>query len=207
MRELCPGDRVIHVTEELPQEPGEHPRFWDIWREGIRRIVGEPIDAVFASEPYGVRLAAELGATFIPVDLGREAVPISGTAIRAQPMLHWAFIPECVRPYFVRRVRLVGPESTGKSRLARDLAAHFDTVHVPEFARTWLDPKQGICSPDDIPIIARGQMAAEAALARLRQPPPYVRHRSADHGRLERVLVRLLPSTGSESRPDGPATT
>ena len=104
MRELCPGDRVIHVTEELPQEPGEHPRFWDIWRESIQQIVGEPIDAVFASEPYGVRLAAELGATFIPVDLAREAVPISGTAVRDTAHGPLGLSPR-VRPPLLRPAR------------------------------------------------------------------------------------------------------
>ena len=166
MRELFPDVRVVHVTDENPQEPSEHPQFWTIWRETIERAVIDPIDYVFASEEYGRRLAAELRATFIPVDLGRSVVPVSGTEIRTAPMEHWRFIPPCVRPYFVRRVCIFGPESTGKSTLARDLARHFQTVYVPEFARGWLDPRQGVCTPEDIPIIARGQRAAEEALAR-----------------------------------------
>jgi NadR type nicotinamide-nucleotide adenylyltransferase len=166
MRELFPQASVIHIDRELPQEPHEHPRFWDIWRETVRSAVGEPIGYVFASEDYGYRLASELGARFVPVDLGRMLVPVSGTAIRSRPLEHWEHLPECVRPYFVKRVCLFGPESTGKSTLARDLAAHFRTVHVPEFARGWLDPQGGICTTEDIPIIARGQAAAEDALAR-----------------------------------------
>jgi HTH-type transcriptional repressor of NAD biosynthesis genes len=166
MRELFPDVRVVHVTEDLPQTPAEHPRFWDIWRRVVRQAVGEPIDYVFASEDYGHRLAAELDATFVPVDLSRTHVPISAAQIRASPLAHWEFIPACVRPYFVRRVCLFGPESTGKSTLAAQLAAHYRTVHVPEFARGWLDPKQGVCAAEDIPIIARGQLAAEDALAR-----------------------------------------
>lgn len=166
MRELFPQARVIHITDELPQEPSEHPRFWDLWRETVLRAAGGPIDFIFASEEYGQRLAAEVGATFIPVDPGRELVPVSGTAIRSQPLANWQYIPECVRPYFVQRVCTFGPESTGKSTLARDLAAHFQTVHVSEFARGLLDPKQGVCAASDIPLIARGQAAAEDALAR-----------------------------------------
>lgn len=166
MRELFPDARIVHFDEELPQTPEEHPRFWDIWRDVVHNAVREPIDFAFASEPYGVRLAAEVGATFIPVDLARSQVPVSGTAIRARPLTHWQFIPECVRPFFVRRVCLFGPESVGKSTLARDLARHFDTVYAAEFAREWLDPKGGVCDESDIPIIARGQMASEEALAR-----------------------------------------
>ena len=166
MRELFPNVNVIHIDEELPQQPSEHPQFWDIWRRVVQQALPEPIDVVFASESYGVRLATELNATFVPVDLGRGQVPISGTLIRRDPFKHWSFIPECVRPHFVKRVCLFGPESTGKSTLARDLAAHFKTVFVPEFARTWLDPKQGVCELEDIATIARGQLASEDALAR-----------------------------------------
>lgn len=166
MRELFPDVRVRHVTDDVPQEPSEHPQFWDIWRELVLREADGPIDYIFASETYGRRLAAEVGATFVPVDVERTQVPVSGTAIRTRPLANWSYLPECVRPYFVKRVCLFGPESTGKSTLARDLAARFQTQYVAEFARGWLDPKQGVCEAADIPIIARGQMAAEDALAR-----------------------------------------
>ena len=36
------------------------------------------------------------------------------------------------------RVSLTGPESTGKSTLAAQLAAHYGTVFAPEFAREYL---------------------------------------------------------------------
>jgi NadR type nicotinamide-nucleotide adenylyltransferase len=166
MRELFPDLRVIHIDRDLPQEPRDHPRFWDIWREVVTTAAGESIQYILASESYGHRLAAEVGAVFVPVDVDRRLVPVSGTAIRERPLENWRFIPECVRPYFVKRVCVFGPESTGKSTLARDLAAQFDTVHVPEFARSWLDPKQGVCDREDIPMIARGQIAAEDSLAR-----------------------------------------
>jgi NadR type nicotinamide-nucleotide adenylyltransferase len=166
MRELFPQARIVHVTQDLPQEPSEHPRFWDIWRQVVQEAAGAPIDFVFASEAYGHRLAQQVGATFIPVDLGRETVPVSGTAIRAKPLANWRFLPECVRPYFVKRICLFGPESTGKSTMARDLADRFETRYVAEFARGLLDPKQGVCRASDIPLIARGQAAAEDAVAR-----------------------------------------
>lgn len=166
MRELFPKARIVHIRDDLPQEPADHPDFWNIWRAVCQQAAGSRVDYVFASENYGYRLAQELGAQFIPVDIGRQLVPVSGTAIRQRPFAHWDFIPHCVRPYFVRRVCLFGPESVGKSTLARDLARHFRTCYVSEFARGWLDPKQGRCDPDDIPLIARGQMAAEDSLAR-----------------------------------------
>lgn len=166
MQELFPRARVIHLTDENPQEPSEHPDFWRIWRESLERVLPAPPDLVFASEAYGARLALELGARFVPVDPGRAAHPVSGTAIRRDPMAHWGWLPRCVRPWYARRVCLFGPESTGKTTLARRLADHFQTVMVPEYARTLLEAAGGALAEQDIERIARGQAASEDALAR-----------------------------------------
>lgn len=166
MRELAPNAEVVHLTDENPQEPGEHPDFWNIWRESLRRVVPGRIDLVFASEPYGARLAQELGATFVPFDVGRALVPMSGTEVRRDPFAAWEHLPACVRAYYCRRVSVFGPESTGKSTLTRRLAEHFRTTHAPEFARTWLESRHGELEPADLPVIARGQVALEEAMAR-----------------------------------------
>ncbi len=58
-----------------------------------------------------------------------------------------------------------GPESTGKTTLAKALAAAFKTRWVPEFAREYLEEKLTrtgeICTPEDIYPIAEGQMRLE----------------------------------------------
>jgi NadR type nicotinamide-nucleotide adenylyltransferase len=166
MRELFPLANVIHLTDELPQEPTEHPDFWNLWRTALLRILPAPPDVVFASEHYGWRLAQELGAKFVPVNAARDAVPVSGTAIRTDPSANWEYIPRCVRPYFVKRVCVFGPESTGKTTLARGLAAHFRTAWVPEYARTLLEARGGEVRFEDMEMIARGHIASEEALAR-----------------------------------------
>ncbi len=166
MRELFPFDNVVHLTDVLPQEPREHSDFWLLWRESLDRVLPGRPNLVFASEHYGHRLAHELGARFVPVDPARAVVPVSGTAVRDDPLGHWDAIPRCVRPYFVRRVCVFGPESTGKTTLARGLARRFQTVAVPEYARTVIEAQQGRIEADDIPRIALGQRASEEALAR-----------------------------------------
>jgi NadR type nicotinamide-nucleotide adenylyltransferase len=123
-------------------------------------------DVVFTSEAYGDELARRLGARHVPVDRSRELVPVSGTAIRERPLAHWRYLPPPVRPYFVKRVVLFGPESTGKTTLARELARHYDTQWVSEYARGYLDHKGARFEADDFPLFVRGQHAAEDALAR-----------------------------------------
>lgn len=167
MRELFPDARVVHLEDENPQDPSEHPDFWTIWRTSLQRVLPpRPLTHVFASEPYGERLAAELGATFIPVDLGRVARPVSGTAIRRDPWAHWSFLPLVVRPHFLKRICIFGPESTGKSTLAAALARHYGTIAVPEYARTLIEWRKGELAESDLECIARGQIASEEALAR-----------------------------------------
>lgn len=64
------------------------------------------------------------------------------------------------------RIVLYGPESTGKTTLARQLAEHFQTNWAPEFAREYLqrkwDEHQQICTVDDMMPIAYGQNKLEA---------------------------------------------
>lgn len=173
LREMFPGLDVRPHTDETPQEPGDDPRFWEIWTASIRRLVPDGPDLVFTSEDYGDELARRLGARHVLVDRERRAFPVSGQAIRDDPMALWDFLPACVRPHFVRRLVVTGPESTGKTTLAERLAGHFGTVLVPEFARAHLDVKYAgravpspPCEEGDIPVIARGQMASEDEAAR-----------------------------------------
>lgn len=166
VKELYPDVKVLHLADELPQEPREHPEFWEMWTRALRRLLPTGPDLVFSSEDYGDELARRLGARHIKVDQERKFVPISATKIRQDPFAHWQYIPECVRPYFVKRVVVYGSESTGKTTLARRLAEHYQTVWVPEYAQAYLEQKGAPIEREDIPQIARGQISSEEALAR-----------------------------------------
>jgi HTH-type transcriptional repressor of NAD biosynthesis genes len=166
MRALFPDCQILHLTDENPQDPAEHPAFWDIWRESLLRCLPWPPDVVLASEAYGSRLATELGARFVPVDPERVSISVSGSDIRRDPMRYFDHLPDVVRPYFVKRVRILGPESSGKSTLARALARRFHTVHVPEYAEKLIRLQEGHFGEADLPAFVRGQRADEQALAR-----------------------------------------
>jgi HTH-type transcriptional regulator, transcriptional repressor of NAD biosynthesis genes len=166
MQQLLPNCIVLHLKDENPQDPSEHPDFWDIWKNSLQSILPEQPDLVFASEDYGYKLAEILNAQFIPVDLNRNNLAVSGTDIRNSPHENWQFIPWPVRDYYLKRVCIFGPESSGKSTLAKSLAKEFNTIHVPEFARTYLEEKNGELLKSDMPVIALGQASSEESLAR-----------------------------------------
>jgi len=63
----------------------------------------------------------------------------------------------------IKRISILGPESTGKTTLARQLAEHYQTVWVPEFARQFLEQKgeRYRYRYEDLEIIAKGQLKLE----------------------------------------------
>ena len=65
----------------------------------------------------------------------------------------------------MQRISLTGPESAGKSSLAAQLAAHYGTAWVPEYARAYLEAHGPAYALPDLEAIARGQLAAEDAAA------------------------------------------
>lgn len=60
----------------------------------------------------------------------------------------------------VKRIAVFGTESTGKTRLAERLAAHFGVAWVPEYAREFWD-RNGVIGLEDMVPIAREQWRRE----------------------------------------------
>lgn len=61
----------------------------------------------------------------------------------------------------VTKIAVTGPESTGKSLLCEQLAAHYNTVYVPEYAREYVGNLDRPYRQEDILIIAKEQVARE----------------------------------------------
>ena len=61
----------------------------------------------------------------------------------------------------IKKVVVIGPESTGKSTLCEQLAAHYKTNWVPEYARQYLEKNGKDYSYDDLIEIAKGQLEVE----------------------------------------------
>ena len=63
------------------------------------------------------------------------------------------------------RIVITGPESSGKSTLARELALHYKTVWVEEYAREYIGNLRRDYNYSDILEIAKGQISRENELA------------------------------------------
>ena len=61
----------------------------------------------------------------------------------------------------LKKIVVIGPESTGKSTLCEKLAAHFKTAWVPEYAREYLLKHGTDYTFEDLYTIAEGQLRAE----------------------------------------------
>ena len=66
----------------------------------------------------------------------------------------------------MKKIVIIGPESTGKSTLAKELAKHYQTVWVEEYARQYLMENGMNYTYDDLLTIAKGQVALEEEAAR-----------------------------------------
>jgi NadR type nicotinamide-nucleotide adenylyltransferase len=64
----------------------------------------------------------------------------------------------------MKKIVIIGPESTGKSTLCEELAEHYSTVWCPEYAREYLLQHGTTYTYDDLTIIAEGQLALDAAV-------------------------------------------
>ena len=135
LREIHPAASVLLVDDTLGPDDSK------AWAEFSIDLLGFRPDAVFTSEDYGEPFAGFLGCRHVLVDRARLTVPVSGTAVRANPLGWWEYLEPPVRGFYARRVAIVGAESTGKTTLARALAAHFRTAWVAEYGREYSEQK------------------------------------------------------------------
>jgi NadR type nicotinamide-nucleotide adenylyltransferase len=193
LREAHPAHvRFVGVHDDHPVDYAD-PAAWERHTAVFRAAAGtDRVDAVFSSEAYGEELARRFGAQAVTVDPERSKMPVSGTAVRADPVAHWDLLGPGVRGWLTRRVIVVGAESTGTTTLARALARHYRsrggvwarTRWVPELGRELTVRKLDalrLTRPgavvddltwdrDDFVTVATEQNAAEDSAARAGSP-------------------------------------
>ena len=74
----------------------------------------------------------------------------------------------------MKKVVIIGPESTGKSTLCADLANYFNCSFLPEFARQYLEEYGSKYSYEDVLKMSEGQAKAENAFEAENPDIPYL---------------------------------
>ena len=186
-QELCEGSKLPYIPAQirlrwlsqltkdmdnvkvLEVEDGDGDKDYN-WNEGalkIREAIGKDIEVVFSSEVEYGPIFAELypHAKHILIDERRSEVTISATKIREEGVFgNWEYIPDVAKPYFIKKVVILGTERCGKSTLTRNLALIYNTTYVQEYGRDYceyLGGCDGIILAEDYPIIAFGHKMKE----------------------------------------------
>ena len=163
LRKIHPRVKVMVVADIGKDDDSK------AWAEYTLQFLGYKPDAVFTSEDYGYKYAAYLGCEHVLLDKERVMVPISATKIRANLNKYFHYLEPSVRSYFVKRICILGAESTGTTTLSTDLAKHYKTNWVPEFGRFYSESVQRLdkyqWQSSDFDFIARSQNELEDKLS------------------------------------------
>lgn len=136
-------ESILPNTSESSKEVSE------VWSEAIKQNLPQ-IDVIISSEKYGDFVAEYLNIEHIYYPVSRVT---SASAIRENPYKHWQFIPNVVKPYFYRKICILGTESTGKSTLTKNLANFFNADYVSEVGREIVE-NTNACQQEDLLKIA-----------------------------------------------------
>lgn len=156
-----------YSEDELPNSSVSSEALSKLWAEKFKSILPD-VNLLVTSEPYGEFVANFMGIKHLPFDLTRTKVPVSATKIRNNPYENWDFLPDAVKPYFQRKVVILGTESTGKTSLAEYLSTYFNAALVREMGRE-LIPDSEKFEPEDLERVAAAhQRETEHAIQSLK---------------------------------------
>lgn len=168
IRTLYPQVEVIEAPDG-PEEVGDTRRIKALQEAYIlSRLNGRRITHFFSSEFYGEHMSRALGAKDCRIDEARAAFPVSGTQVRANYYRQRGWLHPHVYGDLIRKVVFLGAPSTGKTTLARTLAAQSNTQWMPEYGREYWEQHQveRRLTPEQLVTIARRHIEREDALLR-----------------------------------------
>jgi HTH-type transcriptional repressor of NAD biosynthesis genes len=107
------------------------------WCNVVENLIQEKVDVMFGNEDYVRESAREFGSAYFIPDQARTYINVSSTKIIKNGLKYYDFLADVTKPYFNKKVLLIGAESTGKSTLCRKLSAFFDGKYVGEYGREY----------------------------------------------------------------------
>ena len=129
------GNVKILVLEDDAATKQEYTTdYWQKDADQVKAQIGQRIDVVFCGSDYDEKSFWNVCYPESELHIfARDG--ISSTEIRKNPYEHWGWLPKVVRPYYTKKVLLMGGESTGKSTLTINLANRFNTNYIDEAGR------------------------------------------------------------------------
>ena len=158
-----------HTDDNAPQVPSSDndEDFWQYWKKVVTNHihdakVSERI-AMVSSETYGLKMAQVTGFDFVPYDIGRIINPVKGTDVRLklQNGLAWKKILPLTQNFLQTRVCIFGPESCGKTTMAKQLSQAMTGYYIPEWARSYCETVGVEITKKKMEVIVEGQIALE----------------------------------------------
>lgn len=121
---------------------------WTVWTKEVKsqvKRIAEP-EHVTIYSPYHFYVAEQkyvddLTAIDEPVIYIKRVNPISGTAIRKEPMKWFPQIARTFQPYFVKNILVIGTASEGKTTLVNDIAKYFNIPKTVEYGRIYMEQR------------------------------------------------------------------
>jgi NadR type nicotinamide-nucleotide adenylyltransferase len=169
LRERHPEAQILHVRDNHPVDYNDDTA-WDnhvkVFSEAIagwEKANQFSVNRFYSSELWGAQMAEMLShrdgrkeVTNHIVDVSRDAIPVSATKVRDDLHGMWQYLIPPVRSSLLKRVVILGGESTGTTTLAKALATELRTVCVPEYGRhfDWAVGKEHVWTTEDFIHIA-----------------------------------------------------
>ncbi len=129
---------IIDLEDDAPTKETYTEEHWQRGAEQVKQLIGKPVDAIYCGSDYQASTPSPYERYYPEARIiytNREQIPISSTNIRRAPLKYWNYIAKAARPHYVRKVLIIGHESTGKSTLVQNLAYLYNTEFVAEYGR------------------------------------------------------------------------
>jgi HTH-type transcriptional repressor of NAD biosynthesis genes len=125
---------ILIIKDESETKEGYTEEMWTSDAIKVKDFAGDNIDVVFCGSDYDSnsfwpKCYPDSEIIYFPRN------QISSSKIRSNPTLYWDWLPNVVKPYYVKKVLVIGGESTGKSTLVTNLAHYYNTNYLEEVGR------------------------------------------------------------------------
>lgn len=125
---------IIMLEDSAETKEAYTEEYWQDDAEKVKAQVGKPIDIVFCGSDYDENSFWNKCYPESELFIFKRN-EINSTELRKAPYKHFEWLPNIVKPHYVKKVLLMGSESTGKSTLTINLANRFNTNYIDEAGR------------------------------------------------------------------------